>query len=83
VSCGNYYAGDELCVWAENEAGLVERFGQQLGIADLDEMFLLQAISKVGGCGKQGRAPAAGSIRKRCEVCSCYTTTRLRGKLDH
>ncbi|KAI3435713.1 hypothetical protein D9Q98_001771 [Chlorella vulgaris] len=67
VSCGNYYAGDELCVWAENEAGLVERFGQQLGIADLDEMFLLQAISKEGdedgALGAEERYPLPNTFR--------------------
>lgn len=57
LACGNYYAGDEVSIYAENEASLVLRFAAHLGIEDLDDMFLLQAVAKV----RQGRG--AGSRR--------------------
>ncbi len=46
VACGNYLAGDEVCIWGENDAELVEHFATQLGITaqQLDIAFLLQSI---------------------------------------
>ncbi|KAL4440247.1 hypothetical protein ABPG75_003248 [Micractinium tetrahymenae] len=52
VPCGNYYAGDEVCIWGENEPALVERLARQLGVDDLDEMFLLQR-SVLGATGEE------------------------------
>ena len=75
-----------MCIWGENPPALVERFAQQLGIADLDEMFLLQSVVRVR-CqrlqrvrgGSSCRAWAPGSVTLIHALCGSPQATWLLG----